>query len=420
METRLNAVFEAAVDSKKVSGVGGIVLNKDGNVLWKGSFGPTNILDPSSAPFTVDTPFLVFSCTKLVTSILALQFLEEGKLKLEDPVEKYEPEFAKLQILEGFDADDKPETRPPKAKATILNLMTHTSGLSYDFLDPVLMKWRVANGQQPAQTMTVGTKNVYQTPLVFEPGEKYAYGLGVDWLGFVLEAISGKKLAELVEERIIKPLQLKNTGPRFVDGQTYMAVHVRGEDGSLISAPDLKPLDNPEVRGGGEFLVSTLRDYSQILLPLLNGGEHPILKVRILKPETVQNYLFTDLITPITRDISGIGRIGSVLPYLCSSGELLPGVKKTWSAGLLLNEEDNKLGRKAGSGCWAGVSNSYYLVDPASGKLAFFTSSIIPFLDPESLHLWDEMERAMYGHEAKKTFGEAGGNHGPWSQTASL
>jgi methyl acetate hydrolase len=413
MEARLDQAFKAAVDSKKMPGCGGIIMDTSGDVLWKGAFGLTNTTDPAAAACGVDTPMLLFSCTKLVTSILALQLLEQGNLKLDDPVEKYCPEFAKLQVLEGFDDEGKPKYREPKTKATILHLLTHTAGLAYDFFEPAMLQWRIANGMQPASTMSAGVKRTYEGPLLFEPGQEYCYGMNTDWLGFVIEGITRKKLADFVDEKINKPLQLKNTGRRFEEGQARMAVHMRSEDGNLIAVPDLQPLADPEVHGGGEFMTSSIEDYAQILLTLLNRGKHPILKVRLLKEETVQNYLFKDLISQICSP-DKVGFVPSAIPQLTATGEFLPDVKKTWSAALLLNEEDAPKGRKAGSGGWAGLGNLYYHVDPTAGKLAFFATSLFPFFDPESLHLWDEMERAMYGHESKKSLGEEGGNHGPW------
>jgi len=414
MEARLNKAFQAAIDNKKLAGVGGIVLDKSGTILWKGGFGTTNALDASAAPFTIDTQTLIFSCTKLVTTILALQLLEEGKIALDDPVEKYDPDFAKIQVLDGFDGEGKPILRARKTKATILNLMTHTTGFAYDFFSEKTLKYRIATGQTPAQTMSAGVKENYAPPLEFDPGQEYSYGYNTDWIGFVIEAITGKKLADVLEERIVKPLQLKNTGRKFDEGKPRMNLHVRLEDGNLFPLPDSKPLDDPEVNGGGEFIISTLADYSQILLTLLNGGLHPILNVRILKDETVKKYLFSDLISSICSP-ANVGLIPQSIAQMTNTGEMLPGVKKTWSAALLLNEEDTPTGRKAGSGAWAGLANTYYFVDPKSERLAVFTTSIIPFFDVESLYLFDELERAVYGHESKESATAAGGNYGPWS-----
>jgi methyl acetate hydrolase len=260
--------------------------------------------------------------------------------------------------------------------------------------------------------MSAGLKAGYGPPLEFDPGQEYSYGYNTDWVGFIIQKITGKKIEAVVQERIITPLQLKNTTPTFTESKPRMNVHARLEDGSLVSLPDLKPLEDPEVRGGGEFLISTVSDYAQILLPLLNGGLHPTLNVRILKDETVKKYLFSDLISAICSP-ANVGLVPQSIPAMTNTGELLPGVKKTWSAALVINEEDVPTGRKKGSGAWAGLANSYYFVDPTSGKLAIFTTSVIPFFDPESLYLFDELERAAYGYDSKGSTSEAGGNYGP-------
>jgi methyl acetate hydrolase len=418
MEARVNHAFKSAVDDKKVPAVGGIVLDKSGNVLFEGAFGSTNVLDPSAAPFTTNTPTLIFSCSKLVTTILALQLVEEGKLSLDDPVEKYDPDFAKIEIFEGIGEDGKPIFKAPKKKATVLHLVTHTAGMAYDFFDTKMLQYRLAAGMTPSSTMSQGTKANYAGPLLFEPGQEYSYGMNTDWVGFIVEVIIGKKLEEVLEERIIRPLQLKNTSVTFDESKPRMVAHIRGEDGSFLPAVDIKPLEQPEVRGGGEFMISTISDYAQILLALLNGGEHPKLNVRILKEETVEKYLFSDLISQICSP-ANVGLIPASIPQLTNTGEILPGIKKLWSAALLLNETDSPTGRKAGSGAWAGLANSYYFMDPASDRLAFFTTSVLPFFDTESLYLFDELERAVYGHESKKSSSEASGNYGPWSPASS-
>ena len=211
MDARLDQAFKAMVDKKGLPAAGGIIMDKTGKVLWRNAFGTVNVLDPQAAPFTADTPHFIFSCTKLVTVILALQLVEEGKLSLSDPVEKYDPEFAEIKILDGTDAEGKPKLRAPKTKPTILHLMTHTTGLAYDFFSPEILMHRIAVGQQPASTMSAGKKWPFQGPFIFEPGQEYNYGTGIDCLGFVIENIEGKKIAQVLEERISKPLGLKNT-----------------------------------------------------------------------------------------------------------------------------------------------------------------------------------------------------------------
>src|SRR5262245_11941108 len=137
MEAKLKPLFEAAVKEKRVPGVGGLLVDAKGNFLLKETFGTNNLNDPAAASFDADTTLQVFSCTKVITSIAALQLMEQGKLSLTDPVEKYVPRISKIQVLESVTSGDKPEPvfRAPKTKPTILQLMTHTAGFSYDFFD---------------------------------------------------------------------------------------------------------------------------------------------------------------------------------------------------------------------------------------------------------------------------------------------
>jgi methyl acetate hydrolase len=202
---------------------------------------------------------------------------------------------------------------------------------------------------------------------------------------------------------------MKNTDRQFVEGKDRMVIHMRQADDSMVSVPPLVPKVEPEMHGGGEYLVSTINDYAQLLLTVLNGGRHPTLGVQILGEDTVKNYLFKDLLPPNVSH-EPLGKIPSTAPPLTNVAQMMPGIKQSWSAGLLLNDEDLPKGRKAGSGAWAGLGNLYYFIDPASEKLAFFATNLFPFMDPASLELFDEMERAMYGHEA----GSDGRNHGPW------
>lgn len=397
MDLRLNKAFQSAVVEKQLNGCGGIIIDRSGDVLWQGAFGSVDAGDASAQAYTTRTPFTIYSCTKLITSVVALQLLEEGKLSLSDPVEKFDPDFAKLQVLDGYDEEEKPKYRAPKTKATILHLMTHTTGLAYDFFEEDMLKWRMAVDSPPASTMNVSTKEIFSPPFLFEPGQEHCYGLNTDRLGFVIEAIEGKKLWEVVQDRIVKPLKMNDTTDKFDETKPRMVLHLRHEGGLLTALPEAKPLEAPEVRGGGEFLVSTIDDYSSFLLTLLNHGEHPKLKVRILGEDTVAKYLFQDQVSKVCSP-ANVGHFKSSIAYLTNPGEFLPGTKKTFSAGLLVNLENTPAGRKAGSGAWAGLANTYYFVDPVGGKLAMFNSSLFPFFDPTSLHLFDEMERTAYGH----------------------
>ena len=409
MEGRLKPTFEAAAKEKKVPGVAAIALDRSGDVLFKGTYGVVNTDDPSAKPLTSTTPIMIWSCTKLVTAVAALQLVEQGKLKLDDEVEKYVPDIKNIQVLEGFKEDGSPILRAQKTKATILMLMTHTAGFSYDFFDANTCKWR----EWAKQTPTVyigGAMEAFASPMIADPGTKYTYGINIDWLGFVVEAMSGMPLNEYMEKNILTPLGLKDSGshPR-AGADARLITHIRGEDGKLTAAPPIVAAENPEKFGGGHFLYSTLDDYSTFLLTILNNGTHPKSGAQILKEETVKEYLFKDQINKICSN-TGIGEIRTVNPVLSNEGEFLPGVKKGWSCGLMMNSEGSPKGRSAGSGSWAGLGNLYYWLDPVAGKLGLVMSGIFPFMDREVCHLFDELERAVYGHESAQKIEEAGSN----------
>ncbi|TID17447.1 hypothetical protein E6O75_ATG08193 [Venturia nashicola] len=409
MESRLDSQFQAAVDAKRVPAVGAIALDKSGEVLYKGTFGTTNISDPAAPKLTDATPIIIWSCTKIVTTVAALQLMEQGKLKLDDPVEKYVPKIKKMQVLEGFDEQGEPKCRAPKTKATILMLMTHTAGFTYDFFDEASLRWRIWSKRQPATYIATGEYADVENPLIFDPGERFNYGCNTDWLGFVIESISGMRLDQYIDQNILKPLGLENTGAHQ-HGQK-LDVHFRAEDGTLTSNPGLDLNASPEFYGGGHYLSSTLTDFSQFLLVLLNNGRHPVSGTRILNDETVKEYLFADQVHKICSN-AGIGVAKSYIQQVSLNGEFLPGLEKAWSCGLMLNPKGSLKGRSAGSGFWAGLANLYYWVDPETGKLGLLMSQVLPFMDPPVLHLFDELERAVYGFEGAKDVGEVGSNWG--------
>ena len=339
----------------------------------------------------------MWSTTKVIACVAALQLVEQGTLNINDEVEKYVPGIANIQVMDGKDSDGKIKLRPQKTKATILHCMTHTAGFTYDFFDHDTLAWRIANDQEPSAYLGKGRMIDFETPMIKDPGSSYCYGVNIDWLGFTIEAITGMTLKDYIDKNIIQPLSMTDTTAHFKDDSSRLVVHMRGEDGSLTPAPPAVPAPEPEKYGGGHYLISTLEDYSQFLLTLLNKGTHPISHVKLLEEKTCDDYLFTDMLPSICGP-EGLGDIPSSIPQLTGTGRMLPGIKLGWSCGWLLNLEDTPYGRKKGSGQWAGLGNLYYWVDPTAGKLGLIMSSLLPFFDKEVLYLYDALEKAAYGN----------------------
>lgn len=271
------------------------------------------------------------------------------------------------------------------------------------------MKYQLYKKNTP-HTYAGGERQMFRTPFLFDPGERYNYGINTDWLGFVIEKISGLKLNAYVQKHVLDVLGMRNSGSHLKNGSfadnNGLFIHFRGEDGSLTANPAMAYAETPEVFGGGHFLYSTLNDYSTFLLAVLNGGTEPRSGAQILKKETVREHLFEDKIPQICSP-NGIGVVPTCAPILSREGEFLPGIPKGWSCGLMLNTADLPSGRSEGSGAWAGLGNLYYFLDPKEGKLGLIMSGILPFMDPEILSLFDTLERSLYGHGN----GKEGGNY---------
>lgn len=253
MDSQLKALFEKAVAEKRVPGIGAFVLDSKGQFVYKEAFGTIDIGNPNAPPFTLDTTLQIFSCTKLVTCVAALQLVEAGELSLSDPVEKFVPQIKDIQVLEGFDKDDKPILRAPKTKATIQHLFTHTAGFTYDFFDPLTMKWRLTTTTAPMGYHVLGTWDDFSTPFTSDPGSAYAYGVNIDWLGFVVQNVSGIPVADYLDHKILKPLGMSKSGLKY-SGSEVLSVHARGEDGKLVCNPQARNSFEPSLVGGGVSL----------------------------------------------------------------------------------------------------------------------------------------------------------------------
>ena len=355
MDAKLTPLFKEAVDAGKMPGISACILNASGDKLYHSAFGLNDITKPTTQ-HTTSTPVLMWSTTKLVACVAALQLVEQGRLSLSDHVEKYVPSIANIQVMDGKDSDGKVKLRAAKTKATILHCMTHTAGFTYDFFDQTTLDWVLQEQRTPSSYLRLGKMDCFTTPLIADPGSQYTYGVSVDWLGFVIEAITGQTLKDYVHENIVRPLGMKDTVAHFAnaDSTARLVVHARDEQGSLTPMEVVVPAADPDRYGGGHYLVSSLDDYSTFLLAILNKGELPREGKRILQRRTVEEYLFRDMIPEVGCGSGGIGAIDvATVPALTGTGKMLPGMKLGWSCGFLLNLEDTGYGRKAGSGQWA-------------------------------------------------------------------
>ncbi|MBV8925322.1 MAG: beta-lactamase family protein [Bradyrhizobium sp.] len=373
----IDAILRRAVEASEVPGVVAMAAT-DRSILYEGAFGPRCLGGP--AKMSTDTVFRIASMVKLLTSVAAMQLVEQDRLRLEEPAEKIDPELASLLVLEGFDDKGTPQMRPARKPITLRNLLTHTSGFSYPLWDANVVRYL---------RCCQADKKLPRRPLTFDPDRKWAYGSSIDRVGRLVELASGMPLDRYFRDHITDPLGMHDTGFNIGASQRSReaAVHRRNADGSLKPEPAEKPVVTTVFSGGGG-IYSTGPDYLTLLQALLNGGS--LFGTTILKPATValmsQNQI---------GDIEA-GIMKTTNPALSSDVDFFPGVRKRWGFGHMITLDPVKDGRGAGSLTWAGLLNTYYWIDPAAGMAGVIMMQMLPFADAHALKLYREFERGIY------------------------
>src|SRR3712207_1375615 len=276
----IDSALRGAVERGDVPGVAAVAGNRAGT-LYEGAFGRRGLDRPD--PMTADTVVWIASMTKAVTTVAALQQVEAGKLALDAPIGDTVPALAEPKVLEGFEADGTPKLRPARKPVTLRHPITHTAGFSYDIWNADIGRHMERHGLPGIITCK---RAALETPLVADPGERWEYGIGIDWAGLAVEAVTGQRLEEVLRERILGPLGMEDTAFRIGEAQRarLASMHARGPDGRLSAIPFEVPQD-PEFHMGGGGLYGTAPDYLRFCRMVLNGGT--LDGARILSPETV-------------------------------------------------------------------------------------------------------------------------------------
>jgi methyl acetate hydrolase len=381
------AVLDSAVSgSPRVPGVVALATNREGNI-FEGAAGVRSL--GNGAAMTPDTICAIFSTTKAIAGTACLQLVEDGRLDLDAPAKNYVPEIGDLQVLDGFDDNGDPMLRPPKRDVTTRMLLLHTAGFGYDFFNEKYNKLAEDHGQPSVVT---ASKAALMTPLLFDPGDEWEYGSNIDWAGQVVEGITGKRLGEVMSERILEPLGMDSTSFDLSgEMRSRMAlIHSRSDDGSLALLDFELPAD-PEVHMAGHGLYSTVEDYCKFIRMWLNDGMGPGGQ-RIVSRETVAMAAQNGLGEMKIKGLPG------VIPFLSNYAEFFPGMPKSWALTFMINDEDAPTGRPAGALAWAGLANLYYWIDRANGVGGFWATQIFPFADPTSVVGYLDFETAVYNN----------------------
>ena len=373
----IDAALHAKVGLREIPGVVAMAANET-SVVYQGAIGFRNMA--AATPMSGDTIFRVASMVKLLTSVAALQLVEQGKLKLDEPAGNIDPTLASPQLLAGFDAKGNPQLRPAQKPLTLRHLLTHTSGFSYPLWDPNVVRYLKAARGKP---------HLPRRPLMFEPGSRWAYGGSLDNVGRLVEIASGQSLDRCFSDHITGPLGMSDTGFAISEKQRarQASLHVRDASGKLLPQP-FEKLAAPSAFSGGGGIYSTAPDYLLLLQALLNGGS--IRGTRILRPESVA------LMAANQIGNLEIGVMRTTNPALSNDVDLFPGVRLRWGLGHMINAGPVADGRRSGSLTWAGLFNTYYWIDPTVRIAGVIMMQILPFVDKRALVAYRQFERGIY------------------------
>ncbi|KIV85288.1 hypothetical protein PV11_00996 [Exophiala sideris] len=392
--TSFDEVFSLAANpgpDRKIPGAVVIAADRSGEICYLNCQGTTSINEALAQPTSADHTLWIASCTKLMTTIAALQCVDKGLLTLDGDVSSILPEFRHPNILIDFDSKTgEPAFKKASNKVTLRQLLTHSSGMGYAFISPKLVRWRKWVENDPERFKGNLTKQ-FNLPLVYEPGEGWEYGVGVDWAGQMVERVNGGvRLGDYMKEHIWGPLGMNSTTFRVFEKENedirnrLCPMTRRTGSGILKPAPSYRRYDWKDDYGGQGICCSP-NDFIKLLGAVLkNDGT-------LLKMETVEmmfqpqlcddRYLKARMAEPV------------------EGGMLRAGVKSNaWEfgfGGILIMENVEGLCKK-GTMTWGGYANTYWWIDFLAGTCGMYASQLLAPGVSDSLDLYLAFRRHMY------------------------
>jgi CubicO group peptidase (beta-lactamase class C family) len=367
VKARIDATLKRFVDSGQVAGVSALIFEKNREVYYN-AFGYAD--KEAAVPMDRNTIVRIYSMTKPVTGVALMTLYEKGLFQLDDQLSKYAPEFADMKVYKGTDAAGNLVLEPAKRPITIRDVTRHTAGFVTGTDLPVLGElMRKADPMNPANTLDEMAKKLASLPLLFHPGEQWAYGPSVDVQALLVERISGKPFDQYLRETIFEPLGMRNT--RYLvaesDRKRFAALYARNAEGALLRVPDEQDVFNRRewpLKPGGWGLTSTLDDYMKFARMLVNKGRGD--KALILRPETVKLMATSHLDDSISQRmwLPSKGQVGFGIDFAV---RLRPPVSK---------EENNGA---VGEFFWDGAASTLFWVDPVNDITAVLFVQQMPF-----------------------------------------
>jgi methyl acetate hydrolase len=373
-------LLQRATDAGDVPGVV-VAAATAGGTIFAGGAGVRDTT--SGTPMTAETVVWIASMTKAVTGACAMQLVEQGSLSLDGPIATVLPELGAVQVLEGFAADGSPRLRPARRQITLRHLLTHTSGFVYDIWNPEMGRYLEATGTPGIISCANAALSI---PLAFDPGERWDYGIGIDWAGKAVEAVSGQRLGAYMQQNLLQPLGMADTGFKIGAAQRQRLAKVHNRSAEGFAATDIELPQEPEFEMGGGGLYSTAADYLRFTRMIMNGGA--LDGTRVLARETVAAMSVNAMGDLVCRGLK------TAAPPFSNDVDFIDGMK--WGLSFLINPQPMPKGRAAGSLAWAGLANSYYWIDPVRQVTGVYATQLLPFFDEKAVRLFQDFETAVY------------------------
>jgi CubicO group peptidase (beta-lactamase class C family) len=347
---RIEAAMKKLVDDKQVAGLV-TLLERHGKVVAFNAVGQKDVR--TADPVQKDSIFRIYSMTKPLTGLAMMMLYEEGKWRIDDPVARYIPEFAKMKVYTGKNEDGTPKLEDAKRSMTMRELMTHTAGLGYVLsannpVDKMIIDGNVLNSAAPLKNMIDGLAKL---PLLAQPGTRWSYSIAVDVQGYLVEKFSGMPFADFLRTRVFEPLGMKDTAfyvPKEKLSRLAL-VHNGSPNGLVVDENRPDPTVVPLGPSGGGGLFSTAMDYARFCEMMLGGGQ--LNGVRIIAPRTVEmmrtNYVNPDALKTMQPG-TGWGMDFQIVMDAAAAGDSVPN----------------------GTYSWFGIAGTWFWIDPVD-DLAF-------------------------------------------------
>ncbi|TGO82589.1 hypothetical protein BPOR_0798g00020 [Botrytis porri] len=399
-----NSKIESATFAGKIPGAVTVASNATKSFTHCSAYGLRSLHPSSSTPLKTDVILAIASCTKLLTSIFALQCVERGQFTLDEDVSRLLPELKleDLDILQGFDSEGKPKLIKATKNITLRMLLTHTSGLAYDVFTPDLVRWRATRGE--VATIDKGTLiSRYKTPLTFEPGTSWVYSSGLDWAGLMISRANNMRLEEYMRRHICAPLGITdftfhiNRHPallsRFVDmtarvGDKTPFGTTANPTGALVYSEETFWSPEQVDDAGGVGVQISMPSYQRVLHSITISDEK-------LLSKAMNDKLFEAQLTE--QQLASVNQTCQIPEMRFLTAPSLPaGTKIDHGLGGMILLEDLEGRRRKGTMYWSGLANLFWWADREAGISGIYGSQLLPTGDKQIVEMFEEFEKAVY------------------------